>query len=239
MKINLDEGFFFGEGAFETIKVIKKTPLFLKDHLKRLNSSLVFFGIEKEINENQVKEYIKTVEEENYALKITVSRENTLFTKRQDPYIGIDRNKEYKLLISKVLRNSTSPMVYHKTINYYENILEKRKAMSEGYYEVLFLNEKNKVCEGSVSNIFFVKDEKIYTPNLESGLLKGTMRDYIIKEYKAIEKSISLEELENYNSVFISNALMGIIPVSHINNIEYKKSPIIDNIISDLVNMGF
>ena len=51
MKIEFDDGFSFGKGAFETIKVVDGDPLFLEKHLERLNKSLKFFGIEREIDE--------------------------------------------------------------------------------------------------------------------------------------------------------------------------------------------
>lgn len=233
MKINLDDGFSFGEGVFETIKIVNGKALFLDEHIDRLNSSLKFFNIYKEISSKEVLEYLKDAEK-NCALKIMVSKENTIFTTRKDPYISVDRKKEYSLTISKVLRNSTSSLVYHKTLNYYENILENRKAKSAGFDEVIFLNEEGYVCEGSVSNIFFIKDNKIYTPDVKCGLLNGIIRKVIMKKFEVVETLIKKEELATFKSAFITNSLMEVRLVKNIDEIEFKDSKLIEEIIEKL-----
>lgn len=239
MEIILDNGYSFGAGLFETVKVINKKPMFLEKHLKRLNNSLEVLNINKYIERDIIYSYIESEKEENYAIKIMVSDSNTIITKRPDNYININRDIGYRISVSKVLRNSTSLMTYHKTFNYYENIIEKKKAKENGFDEVIFLNEKGEVSEGAVSNIFFIKDNEIYTPKVSSGLLNGTMREYIIENYNVREKDICQKDLKDFDSAFISNSLMGIIPVSYIDKIKYSKSEIEDVIISDLEKLGF
>lgn len=73
----------------------------------------------------------------------------------------------------KCCRNETSPLVYHKTLNYGDCILEKRAAAAAGINEKVFVNTKGQISEGTVSNIFFVRKNMIYTPQLSCGLLPG------------------------------------------------------------------
>ena len=220
MKIEFDDGFSFGKGAFETIKVVKGDPLFLREHLDRLKNSLNFFGIEKEINEGKIYDYIKNSEEKDFALKLIISDENFILTSRKDSYR--DENKSFSLKISPVRRNSTSKIIYHKSLCYYENILEHRWAVENGFDSVLFLNERNEVCETSFANIFFVREDKIYTPEISSGLLRGTMRDFLLKNFEIVEEIINAKDLASFDECFISNSLMGVRNVKSIDKIKFS-----------------
>ena len=236
MKIEFDDGYSFGRGAFETIKVVDGKPLFLDKHLSRLEKSLKFFGIEKDIDKERIYDYIKSSGEKNFALKLIVSDKNIILTSRPDDYR--EDNKNYKLIVSEVRRNSFSKMIYHKSLSYYENIMEHRWAQDLGYDSVLFINEREEVCETSFANIFFVRDGEIFTPTISSGLLKGTMRDYILESYKVKEDVISIKDIDSFDEAFISNSLMGIRNVLSINNVKFNKDEVTKVIQNDLKEFG-
>lgn len=237
MRIEFDDGYSFGRGVFETIKVVDGKPLFLDKHLSRLKKSLRFFGIEKDIDEGKIYAYIKSSEEKNFALKLIVSDKNFILTSRSDNYRDDDKN--YKLILSEVRRNSSSKIIYHKSLSYYENIMEHRWAQDQGYDSALFINEREEVCETSFANIFFVSNGEIFTPTISSGLLKGTMRDYILESYKVKEDVISFKDIDTYDEVFISNSLMGVRNVSSINNVNFNKDEVTRLIQRNLKEFGF
>lgn len=224
MKIILDDAFLFGAGVFETIKVEKGRAIFCEEHLKRLHRSLEFFGISQKISEEEVQEYLDKQEEKDFALKIVVSSKNILYLKRENSYLSQNREKGLRLCFSKVLRNSTSAMVYHKTTQYYENLFEKKKAKEQGYDEVLFWNERGELTEGAVSNIFFIKGEKLYTPAVSCGLLAGIMRAKVMERYTVEEKIIRKEDLETFDACFITNSLMGMFWVKEIEGVFYDNN---------------
>lgn len=237
MRIEFDDGYSFGRGVFETIKVVDGKPLFLDKHLSRLKKSLKFFGIEKDIDEEKIYIYIKSSEEKNFSLKLIVSDKNFILTSRSDNYRDDDKN--YKLILSEVRRNSSSKIIYHKSLSYYENIMEHRWAQDRGYDSALFINEREEVCETSFANIFFVRNGEIFTPAISSGLLKGTMRDYILESYKVKEDVISFKDIDNYDEAFISNSLMGVRNVSSINNVKFNKNEKTKLIQRNLEEFGF
>ncbi|MBD7915211.1 aminotransferase class IV family protein, partial [Clostridium sp. Sa3CUN1] len=105
-----------------------------------------------------------------------------------------------------------------KSINYLENILEREEAIKNGYDEVIFLNESGYLSEGSMSNIFIIKNNKIFTPDINQGLLPGIIRNFIVERYNVIEKRITLEELFNADEIFITNSILGIMKISKIEN---------------------
>lgn len=84
-KIDIDEGIFFGKGVFETILILEK-PVMLKEHLKRLNTSLKKLSIDKEINYDEVVDIIKKDNIKNKALKITITPKNNIISLRDIPY---------------------------------------------------------------------------------------------------------------------------------------------------------
>ncbi|PGH20022.1 4-amino-4-deoxychorismate lyase [Fusobacterium polymorphum] len=222
MLIELDEGYSFGLGLFETILLYKGKLVFLDEHLARINKSIenLALNIDK-LEKNEVFQYLNnnknTLEYE--VLKIVLSEKNRLFLKREYTYTKKDYEKGFSLNISEVRRNETSIFTFHKTLNYGDNILEKRKSKKLGYDEPIFLNSKNQITEGTTSNIFAVVGGKIYTPNLSCGLLNGIIRQYIVSNYDIIESEIDLEFLNNADEIFLTNSLFGIMPV---NNLEKK-----------------
>ena len=160
------------------------------------------------------------------ALKIMLSKENVVFSMRANPYTPERYEKGFLLDISSVKRNETSPLVYHKTMNYGDCILEKRNAMAAGMDERLFLNTKGQICEGTVSNIFFVKQGKLYTPEIRCGLLPGILREHICETQPVEETMIYPEELKEYEECFVTNSLMGIMPVRQIGEVSFSEEKI-------------
>ncbi|MGN0247166.1 MAG: aminotransferase class IV, partial [Lachnospiraceae bacterium] len=107
-------------------------------------------------------------------------------------------------------------------MNYGDNILEKRRAHSEGFDEPLFLNSKGYVAEGATTNLFAVLDGKLITPSLESGILPGTMRRFVMEHFDVQECSITTEMLYRSTELFVTNALLGIMPVTNFQRKPYE-----------------
>ncbi|MBE6054728.1 MAG: 4-amino-4-deoxychorismate lyase [Clostridium sartagoforme] len=211
--IQLDNGYFFGRGVFETILVTDK-PIFLKEHISRLNNGIDILRLGDKILIEDVLNIINKYSIKNCVLKIAVSEKNLVLEKRDNKYKSGDYLKGFSLKVSEISRNTKSKLTYIKSINYLENILEREEAIKRGYDEVLFLNENGLVAEGSISNIFVVKENKIFTPRVKCGLLPGIVRDFVIKEFKAIEGEITLEDLFNADELFITNSILGIMGIS-------------------------
>ncbi|MBS9776301.1 MAG: aminotransferase class IV [Fusobacterium sp.] len=230
MEINLDKGYSFGLGVFETIYIHKGKAIFLDEHLERLENSIKKLEISKNFNKENLKKEIAeelknnfSKEVESQVLKIIISDKNKIFLKREYSYKKEDYEKGFVLNIAQTMRNEKSIFTFHKTLNYADNIFEKRKSKSLAFDEPIFLNSQKQITEGATSNIFFVKGNKIYTPKISSGLLNGILRQYLIKNFEIIEIEIYLEDLENFDEVFITNSLLGIMAV---NKIEINKNKI-------------
>ncbi|MDO4491107.1 MAG: aminotransferase class IV [Lachnospiraceae bacterium] len=227
MNIQLDDGVQFGLGMFETILMKHGKPVLLDWHLERLNASLAFFGIEQMVTVQQVEEFLQQEGEACFhsgALKLLVTEKNRLFLWRQHPYTKEVLDRGFSLDYSPVLRNETSVFTYHKTLNYGDNILAKRGTREKAIDEVVFLNSRGEICEGSTTNIFFVKDGTILTPAVSCGLLPGVMRRYILENSDCQERILYPEDVEEMEECFVTNSLMGVMPVRRLGNREFRKS---------------
>lgn len=213
--IEIDSGLFFGRGVFETI-LVKEKAIFLDEHIERLNKSINALSLGKAINKDDVISFINENNIKNKALKIVVTEKNLVYATRDIKYKDEDYINGFKVRISEVLRNSTSRVVAFKTLNYLENIIEYELCQSSGFNEAIFFNELGNLCEGCTSNIFIVKNKKIYTPPVKDGLLPGVVRNWVIKNFQVKEARITKEELLNSDEVFLTNSLVGVIKVSSI-----------------------
>lgn len=222
MKLLLDEGFQFGLGVFETIAVEDGRPVLLNWHLERLNHSMKELGIPRIISpadftlcltQHLESNGISTDLLPHHAVKLMVSEHNTVLSIRPNPYTEESRRKGFQLGYSKVRRNETSPLTRHKTLNYGDNILEKRAAASCGLDDLIFLNSREEICEGSVSNIFFVSKGRIYTPPVFCGLLPGIMRRFVLQHAEVTEIVLTRASVDEMQECFVTNSLMGIMPV--------------------------
>lgn len=230
-ELKLDNGSYFGQGVFETILWLDK-PIFLKEHIERLKEGMEKIGLAPLEEEDELLKFIDSLEVKNKAFKIMVTPLNIVVRVSEIPYKEEDYKKGRNLKISKVLRNSTSILSYIKSSCYIENIIEKRKAVKEGFDDVLFFNENGFLSETSCANIFLIKNNRIFTPKIENGLLRGIIRTWVIDNFYVEEGEILYEDLKDADEVFVTNSLMGIMRVNKIEDITYGESSVLDNIIN-------
>lgn len=228
-KITLDTGFFFGRGLFETI-LVKDKPILLEEHLNRINQGLKNLNINKTITKDYFMNNFYKLNQNNCGVKLIVTEENTLLFTREIPYKEKDYEKGFDLKISSIKRNPESHGVYLKTLNYLDNIIEKDIAAKEGFDEVIFQNTTGYLAEGSTSNIFFIKNNTLYTPSIKCGLLNGIIRIWIINNFNVVEGQFGIEDILHCDGAFITNSLLGIMKIKSINNINIKDSNIIREI---------
>lgn len=160
-------------------------------------------------------------------LKIVASSENILFLTRENHYGPADYEKGFRLAYSKVRRNETSPLTYRKSLNYGDCILEKRAVRGTEIQEPIFLNTRGEIAEGATSNIFFVKDGILYTPEVDSGLLPRNSAP--LGCWKTLKKREnrwwnggSADDVKDFEECFVTNSLMGIMPVTALGEVEFR-----------------
>ena len=85
-------------------------------------------------------------------------------------------------------------------------------------------NTRGEICEGCISNLFFVKEGLIHTPSLKTGCLPGVMRGELVRNLEVREGEWPMELLEEVEEIWLSNALRRLRPLTTFNGREMAKS---------------
>ena len=105
---------------------------------------------------------------------------------------------------------SSEIFLYHKTTHRPLYQEAYRRAVQQGHTDVIFLNERNEVTEGAISNIFVKRGGHLLTPPVRCGLLAGIYRGLVLEEQShASEEVLSLEDLLMAEEIYICNAVRG------------------------------
>ena len=221
-----DLSYQFGYGLFETIKCDQGTPIFFESHYKRFTHSAKEIGMAFPVEQEEVKKWIKEVLSAN---KLTQARVKIIISKRLEEKFNVfimtspleKLPASYSLLSYTLSRDTKSVSFRHKTTSRADSYVAYKKALEEGFNDALYINEKNELIECTRANIFLVMEDKIITPLLESGILSGVTRSKIIEIAKS--ENITVEEknvhslyLNKAKAVFITNAILGLMPVLRI-----------------------
>jgi branched-chain amino acid aminotransferase len=242
-----DHGFLYGDGIYETMRVYDGVVFMLDEHIKRLyrSASLIGLNIPKKIADIKISIYetLKINSLTNAYVRLTVSRgygpigldpdlckEPTfvVITNEFKNYPKFYYEDGIKLIISSVRRNlkeALNPQI--KSLNFLNNILAKIEAKQSDAYEAIMLNVSGHLTEGTISNIFFVKDGVLCTPSVECGILDGITRaltiDLALKNgLKIKEGNFTPEELYTASEVFITNTTMEVMPACRVDKAEFQ-----------------
>lgn len=232
----------FGFGLFETLLITKEGPIFIDLHWQRMNKGADFLGLKlPPLNEwvKQVQDFIEqTSNAFPYALRVTLSGgsplanidSQLLFHKRLIPYTSAQYASGFRLHLLSFPLNEQSPLASLKSTNYMENILAKEEAIRVNADEGLWLNSKGYLAEGTMSNLFFLIDGTLFTPSLSSGCLPGTRRRLILDlahslDIPTYEGLYSLSDLLSSDEIFLTNALMGLMPVRQVDDYTFPIVP--------------
>lgn len=230
-----DHGFLYGLGVFETFRIYNGHPLLLDDHLERLNASLRVLNIEAEFTpeesvkilegllaKNNLKDaYIRfnvSAGNGEIGLQTEIYREpNVIVFAKPLPPAG--EMSEKKAVLLDLRRNTPEGAERLKSHHYLNNVLAKREAGPAMDTEGIFLTEEGFLAEGIVSNIFWCRNGVLYTPAVETGILNGITRRFVIAlarnaGIEVREGFYKKEEAEAADEMFLTNSIQEIVPVT-------------------------
>lgn len=237
-----DHGFLYGMGLFETFRVYEGHPFLIEDHLERLNSSLAMIGIQKILNKDEVFQLLKLLLEKNQLsnayIRLNVSAGVGAVGLPVEPYehanvmmfvkplskAGGPTEKEAQFL--KLSRNTPEGPLRLKSHHYMNNLLAKKEIGNRTDVEGVFLTEDGFIAEGIVSNIFWVIDNQLFTPDLGTGILNGITRSFIIE--LARKKGLQVKEgfykpdvLNKATEIFVTNSIQEIVAISRLDTLVF------------------
>lgn len=212
---------------YEVIRIIKGVPLFYEDHYSRLKSSMDKSNYELALTKRELKDQIIKACEYNKFSDCNVKVIVLQYEDEQIVLVFINKfyypiKQEYDNGVTcctlNLKRNNPNIKMIHTA--YKEEV--KRVATEKNVFEVLLVNDDGKITEGSKSNAFFVKGNKIYT-SPEDYVLMGITRQYVIDVctklgYEVIETLIGIDSLASFDAVFITGTSIDVLPISTIDD---------------------
>lgn len=116
------------------------------------------------------------------------------------------------------LRDERWKNCYIKSLNLLPNVLAKQKAVENGCYEAIFYNDNDEITECSASNVFLVKDGKIFTHPATNAILNGCIRMTVKRIAKKlaipfIEKAFTLSEINKADELFLTSSISEVLPI--------------------------
>ncbi len=238
-----DHGFLYGDGIYETLMVYNGKIFKIDEHIKRFFQSARMTGFKMPMTKSQIAAALyKTLMANNLKeayIRIQITRgygdiglDPALCPKPTVVIIPKEFHghpKEYyqkgvHVAVVNIRRNH--PMALNpriKATNFLNNILAKMESLKKNAYEAIMLTIDGYVAEGTICNIFFVKNKTLITPPTNIGILEGVTRTLIIKlakekGIKVIEKAFKKEMLYKADECFLSSTTMEIMPVTKIDN---------------------
>ena len=249
-KITSDNrGYKYGDALFETLKVVNGKIFFWEDHYFRLMASMRIMRMDIPMNftmEFLEEEILRTVEANNLSkavarVRLNVDRGeggkylpseeatvnyNIIAEEHPNPFYTID-DRFYEVDLYKDYYMAPGLLSGLKSNNKAIQVIGSIYAQENGFDNCLVLNTNKSVIEALNGNLFLVKGDRIKTPPLEDGCLKGIMRQQVLdvlrKDVNLIveEASISPFELQKADELFITNVIVGVQPISKYRKKEY------------------
>jgi len=229
-----DHGFIYGMGVFETFRTYGGIPFLLNEHLDRLNAGLIEIGIHLRLERDRVLQIIQELSELNQLrdsyIRLNVSAGLGEIGLQTKPYIEptvilfqkelppMEPLREKEAVILNMRRNTPETKERLKSHHFLNNIAAKRELGPALNKEGIFLTEQGFLAEGVTSNLFWTKGGRLYTPAVDTGILNGITRQFILRMAQKLgipaEEGLFRElELVEADEIFFTNSIQEVVPV--------------------------
>ena len=235
-----NRSFLYGDGVFETLKIVNNKILFFEDHYFRLMASLRIVRMEIpmkftiEYLEAEVLTLVKSLNIQNAArVRITVFRNEGGFYAPKDNSVSFVitaqplensmysiEDKDYEVDLYKDFMVAKQLLSTLKTTNKIIHITASVFAKENALSNCLLVNTDKSVIEATNGNIFMLTGNMLITPPISEGCLNGVMRKQILalakkhENIEVLEAPISPFDLQKADELFITNVISGIQPIT-------------------------
>jgi branched-chain amino acid aminotransferase len=231
-----NRAFAFGDGLFETIRMVRGKAAFWEDHYFRLMAGMRILRME--IPMDFTPEYFESMFAEllnaNGLDQASARMRLTVYRKTGGRTTPTQRGVDWVLTMERIPEEMYTLNAQGLTIDLYKDHFKPRGLLSNyktlqclpyvlgGIFaaenqldDVLLLNDEKMVCEATTSNVFVCMGEELITPPLESGCVRGIVRKQILKNaasigLTAVERNLTSFELLKADEVWLTNAIAGI-----------------------------
>jgi branched-chain amino acid aminotransferase len=239
-----DQGFLYGDGIFESFRSTGARLYQFPLHYQRLLQSATALSYPMTFTQQQLEAVLLELRKRNslqnayYRITITRGKGQVGFQRDMvNDLTCLVIGREFQgfntscyeqgicLHVAKTRRNAPeaiNPKI--KSISNLNSLLGKLEAKASGAFEVIMLNNKDHICEGASSNIFWTKDKWVFTPDASTGLLEGVTRMSIMRlceermNLRVITGEFKLQDLKFADEVFITSTSLEIMPVVRVDD---------------------
>jgi branched-chain amino acid aminotransferase len=244
----LDHGFLYGEGIYEVVRTYHHKPFLFDRHMARLRRSAasislvlpydddgfaariretadVFFGQRDATGDVYVRLLVtRGVGELNYNPAACPTPTVVVIVKAFTPLDDEVYSKGVRAALVPVMRNhpgSVNPLI--KSNNLLNNALAAQEAYRRGAFEGIMRNYRNEISEGSISNIFVVRNGVASTPPIDAGLLAGITREFVLElgplaGVEIRQETLHDQDLLNADEAFLTSSTQEIVPIVQIDD---------------------
>ena len=228
-----NRGLAYGDGLFETIKVVNGKPVFFEHHIQRLIQSCQRLAItlDPALVYSDIDRVLKEATLSSSILKIIITRGGVGRGYRADAKGGsqrivsvqpsfhdyrVQQHDGVAVRLSDARLGINVSLAGMKHLSRLENVLARSELQQDTSFDSLMLDADGRLVEGAMSNLFLVIAGQLYTPALHrcgvAGIVRGVIMDTLDKS--CIERDCVLSDLYRAEEVFICNSLIGIVPVA-------------------------
>jgi branched-chain amino acid aminotransferase len=243
-----DRGFLYGDGLFETIRVLNGIPFRWAQHMGRLQQGAAFLKIKLPFTPAKLRAFADKLIVKNKmpesVLRLSLSRgigtpgysprnaskPTLIISLRPAPNLS-RKIPQWNLINSSFRLPSSEPLARFKTANKLSQVLARAEADATHANEALLENTSGFVIEGTSSNLFWIRRNKVYTPPLIAGILPGVTRSVVFEiasnlQIPIHEQNIHPKDLAKTDGIFLSLSSLGIVEAKSLDRKKLKNSPL-------------
>ena len=244
-----DRSFLYGDGLFETMRVINGKPFRWWDHMERLRKGGDFLGIKIPFGCKSLEKFATELIAQNRMpdalMRLTVSRgvgprgyspkgadkPTLVMSLHPAPGMPNSGSARWKLVTASLRLPAGDALAQFKTANKLAQVLARAEADAAGVDEAVLLNTDGHVVEGASSNLFWIEGKTVCTPPLTDGLLAGVTRAVTIEICKSLslplaERAVTPEQLRRADGVFLTLSSIGVAEAIALDGATLATSPI-------------
>lgn len=246
-----DRGFMYGDGLFETLRVVKGRPFRMAQHLERMTRGAEFLKIKPPFTPRELEKFAAQLIEKNKSsdamLRVMLTRgpgeRGYSFNGGSKPTVVMtlhpvpspENPVEWNLITSSYRIPASDALSSFKTTSKLLHIMARAEAAEKGADEALLVNTNGEVAEAASGNLFWVYHDKVCTVPTGRGVLPGITRAIVLEICQALGLQtnkcvIKPPALRNSEGIFVTQSALGIVPITMFDGEPVAASPLVDQI---------
>lgn len=242
------EHIFYQYGIFTTGVKVKGKLLFWSDHLQRLlKTSRDYFNLDNEsevLLTNRIENLITKIPDRDLKIKFSIYPVNTKITascmKASDLSMAVFWQPLEPLPRAELkLKTQNSALAKNllncKLENYSEVFYWKRKALQEGFDDILFTNLNRELLRATTSNFFLVKDKQLIAPDFRSlhqleGITIGHVHKCFSPYFEIVTREVDYDLMATVDGIFLTNSVAGIVHIQSVDQHQFQSKSLFNDL---------